>query len=51
MIMSEEISIFKKTMPELVKRVSDWFEIDLTIKLFGVKVFSFTWPPKPEKNN
>lgn len=46
--MSDEINSFKKTMPEIVKRVSDWFEIDLTIKLFGVKVFSFTWPPKSQ---
>lgn len=36
----------KGFMPSLVKQVSDWFEVDVTIKLFGVKVFSFTWPPK-----
>lgn len=36
----------KGVMPTLVKQVADWFEVDVTIKLFGVKVFSFTWPPK-----
>lgn len=40
----------KGMMPSLVKQVADWFEVDVTIKLFGVKVFSFTWPPKQEKN-
>ena len=38
----------KGIMPSLVKQVADWFEVDVTIKLFGVKVFSFTWPPKSD---
>lgn len=38
----------KGIMPSLVKQVADWFEVDVTIKLFGVKVFSFTWPPKAD---
>lgn len=41
---------FKGFMPTLVKQLSDWFEVDVTIKLFGVKVFSFTWPPKSEQH-
>lgn len=36
----------KGIMPLLVKQVADWFEVNVTIKLFGVEVFSFTWPPK-----
>ena len=36
----------KGIMPSLVKQVADWFEVDVTIRLFGVRVFSFTWPPK-----
>lgn len=47
--METNISLFKKTMPTIVKQVADWFEIDVTIKLFGIKVFSFTWPPKQEQ--
>lgn len=47
--MENNISLFKKTMPTIVKQVADWFEFDVTIKLFGIKVFSFTWPPKQEQ--
>lgn len=46
----DNISLFKKTMPTIVKQVADWFEVDVTIKLFGIKVFSFTWPPKQEQS-
>lgn len=49
--MDNNLNLFKKTMPTIVKQVADWFEIDVTIKLFGVKVFSFTWPPKDEKKS
>ena len=49
--METNVSLFKKTMPTIVQQVADWFEVDVTIKLFSVKVFSFTWPPKQETAN
>ena len=36
----------KKFLPALISNLKDWFEIDLTIKLFGVTIFTFQWPPK-----
>ena len=51
--MEKSVSLVKTGLPQLLKSCADWFEVDVTIKLFGVKVFSFTWPPKdvePSKN-
>lgn len=36
----------KVALPKLVSSLKDWFSIDLTIKLFGVEVFHFEWPPR-----
>lgn len=36
----------KKFLPMLISNLKDCFEINLTIKLFGVTVFTFSWPPK-----
>lgn len=44
--MDKSISVFKSAVPQILRQCADWFEVDVTIKLFGVKVFSFTWPPK-----
>ena len=41
----------KRTLPTLVRSLSDFVQVDLTIKLFGVTVFSFTWPPKNNSND
>ena len=41
----------KKSMPAIVKQIAQWFEITVSIRLFGVTVFSFTWPPKAEQEN
>ena len=43
-------SALKRSLPSLVQSVSEWFQVELTIKLFGVTIFSFTWPPKSESN-
>lgn len=40
--------IIKSTLPTLVKNFSQFFELDLTIKLFGVTIFKFHWPPKDD---
>lgn len=48
--MEKDLSLFQKSMPSIVRNVAQWFEVDVTIKLFGVKVFSFTWPPKESQN-
>lgn len=48
--MESSIKSFKGLMPIFVKNASAFFEIHLTIKLFGVTVFSFTWPPKESEN-
>lgn len=42
---------FKSAATSLVANMSDWFEINLEIRLFGVRVFSFTWPPKNQSQN
>lgn len=49
--MEKSVSVFKSTIPQILRQCADWFEVDVTIKLFGVKVFSFTWPPKAEQSN
>lgn len=40
----------KVALRNFIGTLKDWFEIDLSIKLFGVEVFHFTWPPKNESN-
>lgn len=40
----------KSILPAMVQSVADFFEVNIEIRLFGVRVFSFTWPPKTEKN-
>ena len=51
-MMEKSLLNIKSLMPIIVKNAAEFFEISLTIKLFGVKVFSFTWPPKqnPSEN-
>lgn len=44
-----EDNVIKKILPQLVKNVSKFFELDLTIRLFGVPVLKFHWPPESEK--
>lgn len=46
--MEKSVSVFRATMPQILKACADWFQVDVTIKLFGIKVFAFTWPPKAE---
>lgn len=41
----------KSILPAMVQSVADFFEINVEIRLFGVRVFSFTWPPKNEQKN
>lgn len=43
-------SKFKSVLPALVQSVSDFFELNVEIRLFGVRVFSFTWPPKDSRS-
>lgn len=40
----------KAILPAMVQSVADFFEINVEIRLFGVRVFHFTWPPKDDKN-
>lgn len=42
-------SKFKAATAALVQNIADFFEISVEIRLFNVRVFSFTWPPKSEK--
>jgi hypothetical protein len=28
------------------KKFADWFELDITIKIFGVVIFSWHYPPQ-----
>lgn len=44
-------SKFKAATAALVQNVADFFEISVEIRLFGVRVFSFVWPPKNESSN
>lgn len=44
-------SKFKSLATTFVSNVSDFFEINVEIRLFGVRVFQFTWPPKKEPVN
>lgn len=44
-------SKFKGVASAFVQSVSDFFEVSVEIRLFGVRVFSFTWPPKKEPIN
>lgn len=46
--MEAGVSLLKSMLPQVLKQVSDCIQVDVTIKLFGVKVFSFTWPPESE---
>lgn len=41
----------KKSMPAIVKQVAQWFEITVSIRLFGITVFSFTWPPQADNES
>ena len=43
--------VIKSSMPKIVSSFSKFFEIDFTIKLFGVKVFTFHWPPVADVDN
>lgn len=36
----------EKEMVLRAKKLSKWFEIDLTIKIFGVVVFQWHYPPQ-----
>lgn len=38
----------KKVAPTLVKSFANWFELDICIKLFGVVVFKYHYPPSKE---
>lgn len=42
-------SKIKSVLPAMVQSVADFFEINVEIRLFGVRVFQFTWPPKNEQ--
>ena len=44
--MENQLKTIKSVIPNLIRQFSDFIQVDVTIKLFGVKVFSFTWPPK-----
>lgn len=44
-------SKFKAATAALVQNISDFFEVSLEIRLFGVRVFSFVWPPRKEQNS
>lgn len=44
--MSKQVQIIQQVLPTIVKNFSQFFELDLTIKLFGVKVFQFHFPPQ-----
>lgn len=39
-------STLKQNLAVIVKNVSQFFELDIQIKLFGVPVFKFHWPPQ-----
>ena len=41
----------KTALPKLVASLKDWLSIELTIKLFGVDVFHFEWPPRKDSSN
>lgn len=45
-LQKEEIKKQSSFMVKMISSLKDWFEINLTIKLFGVEVFTFNWPPK-----
>lgn len=53
--MDKQVSLIKSILPSIVKNLSQFFELDLTIKLFGVKVFQFHFPPasdvEPQNND
>ena len=42
----EESLVTKSSKLFAAKRLSKWFEIDVTIKMFGVTVFSWHFPPQ-----
>ena len=41
----------KTVLPMLLASLKDWLSIDLTIKLFGIDVFHFEWPPRKDSSN
>lgn len=46
-----EKQIIRQALPSLVANLANWFEIDFSIKLFGVTVFQFHFPPKENEDS
>lgn len=38
----------KKSLPSLVGSLKDWLSVKVEIRLFGVKIFTFVWPPESD---
>lgn len=46
-----ETRVIRQALPSLVANLANWFEIDFEIKLFGVTVFQFHFPPKENEES
>lgn len=44
--MEKSSNLIRSVIPSLIRNLSDWIQVDISVSIFGEKVLSFTWPPK-----